>query len=282
MSQPICLITGATEGVGRATALALAKEGFRVVVAARSRQKADAVRAEIEAKAGVEADSILVDLASLKQVRRAAETFAARHSRLDVLLNNAGVFGTSRTLTEDGFETTFQVNYLSHFLLTLLLLGSIKASAPSRIVNVSSEAHTTARMYFDDLQLVRGYNAFKSYGQSKLAQVLFTHELAKRLGGTGVDAYCVHPGAVATNWGRNAGSWLSIGVRLAAPFEANPRKGARTSVYVSSEPSLEGTSGKYYVDSRESKSSDRSYDDAAASRLWDVSCQMLGIAADSY
>jgi len=247
-------------------------------LACRSKEKGEAALAEMRQKSGNGSVELMtVDLASLESVRKLASEFLGSHSRLGVLINNAGLILTKRSVTVDGFETTFQVNYLSHFLLTHLLLDELKASAPSRIVNVSSDAHTSAKVRFDDLQGSASYNAFRAYGQSKLAQVLYTHELARRLVGTHVDVNCVHPGAVASNWGRNTGDWLSFGLRLASIFELSPAKGAETSIYLASEPSLEGVSGRYFTGKREAKSSEASYDDAVAKRLWDISCQMLGI-----
>jgi len=273
----LCPITGANSGIGRETSLALARLGYTVVMACRSRDKGEVALAEVRQKAGSNSVELMeVDLADLATVKKLAADYQASHPRLDVLVNNAGLILTKRTMTVDGFETTFQVNYLSHFLLTHLLLDELKSSAPSRIVSVSSSAHAPGHIHFDDLQCASGYSAFKSYGQSKLAQVLFTYELARRLNGTGVDVNCFHPGAVATNWGRNPGSWLSFGLRLFSAFEASPRKGAATSIYVASEPSLQGVTGKYFAHSRETKSSPESYDLDEAKRLWDVSLQLLG------
>ena len=273
------LITGANSGIGKETALGLARLGFDVAMACRSREKGEEAMDEIRQKSGSKSLELMsVDLADLASVRKLAGEYISGHRRLDVLVNNAGLILTKRTTTVDGFETTFQVNYLSHFLLTNLLLDELKKDAPSRIVNVSSDAHTSGHIYFDDLQCANGYSAFKSYGQSKLAQVLFTYELARRLAGTKVDVNCLHPGAVASNWGRHPGSWLSFGLRLASVFEISPAKGAETPIYLASEPKLGGVSGKYFAKKREAKSSPASYDQDAGRRLWNVSCQLLGMA----
>ena len=197
-----------------------------------------------------------------------------------MLVNNAGLILGDRRVTKDGFETTFVVNYLSHFLLTNLLLGVIKSSAPSRIINVSSDAHTTGHIDFDDLQGEKKYGATRSYSQSKLAQVLFTHELARRLQGTGVTVNSVHPGAVATNWGRHSVGAMSVGIRLFSPLMASPQKGAETSIYLASSPEVAQVTGDYFVKKKETRSSAESYDDAEAAKLWKVSLALAGLPDD--
>ena len=280
MSDKTCLVTGASSGIGKETALGLARLGFSVVLACRNRERGHAALDYIRQKTGSSAlELIMVDLADLGSVRRMAAEYLETRDRTDVLVNNAGLILTKRSVTVDGFETTFQVNYLSHFLLTRLLLDSLKRSAPSRIINVSSGAHTSGHIRFDDLQCARGYNAFKAYGQSKLAQVLFTYELSRRTSGKRVDVNCLHPGAVATNWGRGGGDWLSFGLRLASVFEMSPQRGAETSLFLASDPRLEGVSGKYFTNKKETESSAESHDIDEARRLWDESCRLLGIQA---
>jgi len=274
----VCMITGGNSGIGKYTALGLAKMGATVVMVCRDGSKGEAARDEIVALTGSgkeKVDLILADLASMESVRKLADTFMARYERLHVLINNAGVILSKRSVTADGLETTFEVNYLSHFLLTNLLLGVLRASAPSRIINVSSGAHTGGHIDFDDLQGERGYRGTKAYSQSKLAQVLFTYELAKRLKGTGVTVNCVHPGAVATNWGRNSGGAMGFVLRLAGPFELSPEKGADTSVYLASSPDLADVTGRYFTKRKEVASSKESHDELEAQRLWQVS---LGLA----
>ena len=278
--EKLSLITGANSGIGKETAVGLARKGFAVVMACRNRQKGEAALRDVRLRSGSSSvELMMLDLADLSSVRRLAAEFLDTHRRLDVLINNAGVILTKRSVTVDGFETTFQVNYLSHFLLTRLLLDRVEQSSPSRIVNVSSRAHFRGSIHFDDLQCSRGYSAFKSYGQSKLAQVLFTYELARRLAGTGVDVNCVHPGSVASRWGRGKRDWLSFGLAIASVFETRPEKAAETTIMVASDPSLQGVTGRYFANRKESRSSSRSHDMETARRLWDVSCHLLGMDA---
>lgn len=219
---------------------------------------------------------MLADLSSFASVRRLAAAFLETKSPLHVLINNAGLILGKRTVTQDGLEATFEVNYLSHFLLTNLLLERLKESAPARVINVSSDAHTGGHMDFDDLQEERGYSALRAYSQSKLAQVLSTYELAKRLQGTGVTVNCVHPGFVASNWGTRSVGLFSLGVRLAHPFALSPEKGADTVVYLASSPVVANVSGKYFTKRKSIASSRDSMDESAARRLWDISEKLIG------
>ncbi len=272
MKTKTCMITGATSGIGKATALGLAKLGATLVLVSRKRERGESALREIVQESGNPNLSLLVaDLGSQKAVRQLAKDFVGTHERLDVLINNAGVFLTKRSLTEDGLETTFAVNHLAPFLITNLLLDTIKTSAPSRIVTVSSAAHQGEVIDFDDLQGERHYSGFDAYGQSKLANILFTHELARRLQGTGVTANCLHPGVVRTNLGSHNGLIYRTGYRLVSLFFASPEKGSRTSVYLASSPEVEGVSGKYFVNKKERESSPESSDEAAAQRLWQIS-----------
>ena len=271
------MVTGANSGIGFVIARELAGMGCAVVLVCRNQSKGEMARDEINKATGNQSvDLMMADLASLNSVRKLAQDFKQKYQKLQILVNNAGLIIGKRVLTPDGLETTFEVNYLSHFLLTQLLLDTLKASAPSRIVNVSSEAHFSGHMNFNDLQEENGYSAMKSYCQSKLAQVLFTYELAERLKGTGVTVNCVHPGAVRTNWGDEAGA-LGIGIRIARPFMLSPEKGAETPVYVATSPDLEGVSAKYFSKKKDTKSSKESYVAGERKKLWDVSMKLSGL-----
>jgi NAD(P)-dependent dehydrogenase (short-subunit alcohol dehydrogenase family) len=275
------MITGSSSGIGKETAVALAGMGASVFMVCRDPAKGEAARKEVVSRSGASDERVtlmIADLASLDSVRQLAKDFLGKNQKLDVLINNAGLILGERSLTKDGFETTFEVNYLSHFLLSNLLLGAIKSAAPSRIINVSSEAHFRGHIDFEDLQGEKRFGASKSYSQSKLAQVLFTHELAKRLAGTGVTVNSLHPGVVATNWGRHSVGAMSVGIRLASPFMTSPKKGAETSIYLASSPDVSGVTGKYFSKRREEKSSDESFDEAVALRLWNVSLVLAGLS----
>jgi retinol dehydrogenase-12 len=274
--EPICLITGATEGVGRATALELAKRGFRVVVAARSQAKADALKAEIEAKASAQADSILADLASLEQVRKLAETFDARYPRLDVLINNAGVVLPARSETEDGFETTFQVNYLSHFLLTRLLLRKLELSGHGRIVNLSSSIYSIGKFIPANLQSERRYSALGSYSASKLLVLMFTRELALRLAESRTTANAVHPGIVRTQMMLAIPGALRVIAYLSLPFSVSPEAGARTSVHVATSPEVADVSGAYFVNRKRVPVKNKYDTPENRAHLWELSLKAAG------
>src|SRR2546426_8995160 len=234
----VVLVTGATSGIGAATAIGLARMGATLALGVRDAKKADAARGEIARETGnTTLDLPLLDLASFRSIRRFAESFKSRHAPLDVLVNNAGIFTRHRHVTEDGLESQFQVNYLGPFLLTMLLLDPLKARAPSRIVNVSSEAHRGASIDFEDLQGERKYSGYRAYGQSKLAQILFTHELARRLQGTGVTVNALHPGVIRTNLGIGG---ASVVVRFVRMFFKGPAKGAETPIYLATSPDVEG------------------------------------------
>ncbi len=279
MDDKICLITGGTGGIGKETAVGLARLGATVVIVSRNRDRGKAAVEEIRRRSqNHRVGMLLADLASLEQVRDLATAFRAEYPALHVLINNAGAIFSPRAETPDGYEMTFAVNHLSHFLLTHLLLDMLKASAPSRIVNVASGAHFGARIHFDDLMLTRSYRPFEAYRQSKLANILFTYELARRLEGTGVTANCLHPGVVATGFGRNTGWFFRNLVKVGAFLLSTPEEGARTSIYVASSPTLERISGKYFDRCREKRSSRASYDEEAARRLWEVSEKLVGIS----
>jgi NAD(P)-dependent dehydrogenase (short-subunit alcohol dehydrogenase family) len=278
-----CMITGANSGIGKAAASGLAKMGAKIVMVCRDASRGEDARTEILRASGARSEDVslmVADLASLESVRKLASDFLQTKQPLHVLMNNAGLILGKRTVTKDGLETTFVVNYLSHFLLTGLLLGTLKANAPSRIINVSSDAHTGGHIDFDDLQEEKSYSALRSYSQSKLAQVLFTFELAKKLQGTGVTVDAVHPGVVATNWGTHSAGLLGIGVRLAHPFMMGAEKGADTLVYLASSPQVVDVTGKYFTKRRAVPSSKESTDEPAAKRLWDVSLKLAKMETD--
>lgn len=274
----VYLITGATAGIGLATARALAERGGKVVLVGRNPQKGAATLAALQEQTGnSRLDYLNADLSSQAEVRRLAAAFQERCNRLDVLINNAGGAFLRRELTVDGIERTFALNHLSYFLLTNLLLDTLKASAPSRIVNVSSGSHRQARLDFDDLQLSRGYRVMRAYGQSKLANILFTYELARRLEGTGVTASALHPGMVATNIGKNNGWLARLVINLWHLTALSPDEGAETVVYLATSPEVEGVSGKYFVRCRAVPSAPITYDREVARRLWEVSAAMVGL-----
>jgi NAD(P)-dependent dehydrogenase (short-subunit alcohol dehydrogenase family) len=246
MNERVCLITGGTEGIGKATAIGLARKGLRIVLAARNPAKAEAVKREIALATGrTDTDHVVADLTSLRQVHELAETFKQRYPRLDVLINNAGIFMPMRRLTEDGYESTYQVNYLSQFMLTQLLLDELAKSPDGRIVNLSSSAYTLGRFDPDNLQSERQFSTFAAYAASKLFMLMFTIELAERLRGTNVTAYAVHPGVVRTQMMLRAPGFFRLIAYLALPFALSPQKGAATTVYVAGSPNVRSESGKY-------------------------------------
>jgi NAD(P)-dependent dehydrogenase (short-subunit alcohol dehydrogenase family) len=273
-----CLVTGATSGIGEETALGLARAGARVVVVGRSRERGEAAVARLRAKSGnPRVELLLADLSSLAELRRLAAEVEATCPALHVLVNNAGLVNLRRETTADGFEAMFATNHLAYFLLTLLLLPRLRASAPARIVNVASEAHRYAALDLDDLQSERRYGAMRTYAQSKSANILFTRELARRLEGSGVTANCVHPGAVATRLGKNNG-WLGRGVTaLLRPFFLSPAQGARCSLWAATAPELAATSGRYFVKQREVEPAPAARDPELALRLWERSAALCGL-----
>jgi retinol dehydrogenase 12 len=280
LSGKVILVTGATEGIGRVTAERLAGMGTQVIILGRNPSKTAAVAAAIRQSTGARVEVLVADLSILAQVHGAAQEFLAHHNRLDVLVNNAGAIFTSRQVSADGYEMTFALNHLGYFLLSMLLLDTLKASAPARIVNVSSGAHQVASLDFSDLQSEKSYTAFGAYGRSKLANIYFTYELARRLEGSGVTANCLHPGFVATNFGASNGGIFRPIFRLGQIFALSPEKGAQTSIYLASSPAVDGVSGKYFDRKRAVASSSVSYDREAAARLWAISLQMTGLKED--
>jgi NAD(P)-dependent dehydrogenase (short-subunit alcohol dehydrogenase family) len=274
------MVTGATSGIGAVTALELARLGGRVVIVGRSPERCEATVARIrQATGNPDVEYLLADLSSQAQIRSLARQFPEKYERLDVLVNNAGGVFLHRRVTVDGYEMTFALNHLNYFLLTLLLLDWLKASAPARIVNVASNSHRGKRLDFDDLQGEKRYNGMRAYGQSKLANVLFTYELARRLEGSGVTANALHPGFVYTEIWDTLNPWLRplvAGViRLVA---LPPEEGAKTSIYLATSPEVEGVNGKYFTLQKQVTSDPASYDEAAARLLWERSLQMVGLA----
>lgn len=278
MTGKICLVTGASSGIGTTTALGLARMNATVVLVCRSHQKGEATIARIGKETNnTTSDLLLADLASLEQIRDLVERFQKKYDRLDVLINNAGLIARNRQTTEDGFEMQFAVNHLAPFLLTNLLLDTLKGSAPSRVVTVSSTAHTGGTIRFDDLQSERRYTAWGAYGQSKLANILFTKELARRLEETGVTANCLHPGVVRTGILRNLNPILRAAALPFGIFFMGPEKGARTTLYLATAPELQNVSGKYFAKEAEAPVSLEANDPEIAKRLWDVSEELTGL-----
>lgn len=267
----VVLVTGATSGIGEQTARALAGRGATVVVNGRDPDRCQATIRRIQEEFdGAAVEPLVGDLSNRDGVRGVGEAFRARHDRLDVLVNNAGAMFWNRQETSDGLERTFALNHLSYFQLTNLLLDVLKASAPSRVVSVSSALHRSAQLDFDDLHAKKSYSAMRVYGQSKLANVLFTYELARRLEGSGVTANCLHPGVTATNFGKGRGM-TATALWLFTRFVQGAEQGARTSVYLATSPDVERVSGKYFEKKKPVASSPLSHDEATARRLWDVS-----------
>ena len=269
------LVTGATNGIGLVTARELAGLGAQVTIVSRNAEKCAAVAGLITSDTGNPVEFIAADLSTLAGVMQAAAGFKQRHTQLHVLVNNAGGFFIKRIITSDGFEMTFALNHLGYFLLTNLLLDVLKASAPARIVNVASGLHRNAKLDFDNLQGEKHYAGFRAYGQSKLANVLFTYELARRLEGSGVTANAAHHGYVNTGLSLNNGSFFRVFAKLSARlFGRPPEEGARTSIYLASSPEVEGVTGKYFADCQPIQSSPRSYDEELAKKLWQVSLEL--------
>ena len=276
MNGKICLVTGGTNGIGKATVQALAQIGATVVIVGRNAPRTAQLVEEIRISSGNKnVDSLLADLSSQQEVRKLAEEFKSKYSHLHILLNNAGGYFLKRQLSVDGIEMTFALNHLAYFLLTNLLLDTLKASAPARIINVSSGAHTSGKIEFDNLQGERDYRP-SAYDNSKLANILFTMELARRLEGSGVTVNALHPGFVATGFAKNNGKLIAAVVSLFAPLVArSPAKGAETSIYLASSRSVEGITGKYFYDSHEVPAAPQATDRVVARKLWEVSAEMV-------
>lgn len=274
------VITGGNSGVGKATAVALAGAGARVVITARDEARGRRAVDDIRRASGSDSvDLVVFDLGDLGAVRHGARQLLDRCEQIHVLVNNAGLVLSHRTETKDGLEATFAINHLGPFLLTRELIGCLEESSPARVVNVASTAHRSARrgLDFDDLQSERHYAGMRAYSRSKLANILFTTELARRLSGTGVTANCVHPGTVGTGFARDgdASGLLAFGVKLIKPFILTPEQGARTSVYLASSPEISEVTGRYFIKCRPRKPSAAARDEASAARLWRVSEELI-------
>jgi NAD(P)-dependent dehydrogenase (short-subunit alcohol dehydrogenase family) len=273
-----CVVTGATSGIGRVAAAEFARCGARVVIVGRSRERGRHTLMEIMRDTGnTQVDLILADLSSQADVRRVAADVGARYPQIDVLVNNAGAIFRRREESVDGIEMTLALNHLGYFLLTNLLLDTLRSSAPCRIVNVASGAHRRARLDLDDLQSRRRYRAWRAYSNSKLCNLLFTYELARRLEGTGITVNALHPGTVATRFGSNNPGPMRRMMVFGRPFLRTPERGAETIVHLALAPELASSTGGYFVDERTHRSSRASHDAAVAARLWDLSAELTGI-----
>jgi NAD(P)-dependent dehydrogenase (short-subunit alcohol dehydrogenase family) len=267
------LITGATNGIGLAAAEALAALGANLAIVGRSKTRTRIASARIRAAAGRGATlaTFIADLSSQASVRRLAAEVLARYPKLDVLVNNAGAMYGTRQLTKDGIELTWAVNHLAPFLLSKLLLHRLKESAPARIITTASQAHQGAHIPFDDLNAERSYRSFGRYCETKLANILFTTELARRLEGTGVTANCFHPGLVATGFNRNNGLLMNLGMTILRPVARSPEKGAETLVWLATSPDVANVSGVYFFDQEQRPPSPEAQDREIARRLWELS-----------
>ena len=278
MGGKVVLITGGTSGIGKAAATALAGMGATVVITGRNEERGKRALQEIREESGNDGvELILADLTVQDEVRRLAEELRERHNQLEVLVNNAGLVLSERTETPDGIETQLAINHLAPFLLTNLLLDLLKESAPSRIVTVSSDAHRWAKIDLDDLQSRKRYRGMQVYGKTKLANIMFTYELAERLEGTGVTANCMHPGGVNTNFGNNQGGPMNLLFRIFKPFMRSPEQGADTLIYLASSPEVKGMTGKYLADRKVKAASDAAYDETTRKRLWEASEELTGL-----
>ncbi|MFW9908108.1 MAG: SDR family oxidoreductase [Candidatus Thorarchaeota archaeon] len=279
MNGKVCIVTGANCGIGKETTLGLARKDATVVMLVRNEEKGTEAQKEIISESGNDSvDMMLCDLSSLVQIRQFSNAFSTKYGRLDVLVNNAGAVYSKRDVTPDGFERSLAVNYLAPFVLTNELLPLLKASSPSRIVNLTSGLHGRAEVNLENLQSEGKYKGMNAYQNSKLMVLLFTYALARRLEGTGVTANAVSPGFVATNLGRSSGSRMnSIMFGMMKPFQLTPAEGAQTSIYVASAPELEGVTGKHFTKSQEKTSSPSSLDIDLQEKLWTTTEKMLGM-----
>ncbi len=278
MKGKTIVATGATSGIGEVAVLALAGLGARIVFIARDEARAQATMQKLQAKApGLDHRLHLADLSSMAETRKVGAAIAASEPRIDVLINNAGALFSQRQVTPEGLELTFALNHMAYFVLTETLREKLVASAPARIVSTSSAAHQDVSLEFDDLQSSKGYNGLRVYGRSKLANILFTRELARRLAATGVTANCLHPGAVATRFGDASGGWVGRLLPVVRLFFISPEKGADTIIFLASSPEVEKTTGQYFVKRKITEPSAAAHDDVAAKRLWTESEKLPGL-----
>lgn len=284
MNGKVVMITGANSGIGKHTAIALAKMGATIIMVCRNGKRGEKALEDIKEK--TKSDKIelfLADLADQNSIAAMVVNFKKKYDKLHVLINNAGLFLTKRSTTFEGYESTFAINHLGHFLLTYLLLDTLKASAPVRIINVASAAHNFAKINFDDINMENNYSAIRAYANSKLYNILFTYELARRLGNTGITVNALHPGTVRTNFGKNNdGKLFKLLFKFFGLFMIGAKKGARTSIYLANSANVENKTGKYYVKRKERKSSKISYDRSVQERLWQISENLTHISYSKY
>ncbi len=278
----VCMVTGATAGIGLETARALASQGATLIIVGRNQAKTQATVDTLHRETGAQVNYLLADLSSQADIRQLVDAFERSYDRLDVLVNNAGAYFAKRQESPDGIELTWALNHLNYFMLTGLLLDVLRftgsAAAPARIVNVSSDAHRGSVINFDDVQGVQEYSGWRAYAQSKLANIMFTYALARRLGAAPVTANTLHPGVVASNFAANNGLLGTVARKVMDVFSISPREGAATSVYLASSPEVRTVSGNYFVKCRPVASSQRSYDHAAQERLWSLSETLIGMS----
>jgi NAD(P)-dependent dehydrogenase (short-subunit alcohol dehydrogenase family) len=280
MQGKVCVVTGATSGIGLVAAERLGAMGARLVLVGRDRARGEAALARLKERVpGVTARMHYGDLSRLAEMNRVASDIAAAEPRIDVLINNAGALFQERGVTDDGLERTFALNHMAYFVLSNRLKNQLAAAAPARIVSVASDAHRGNIIDFTDLQAEHHYRGFTVYGRSKLANILFTRELARRLSGTGITANCLHPGFVASRFGDNNGGLFRLGLGLAKRFAISPEKGAETIVYLASSPEVATVSGGYFAKCRPAKPTTAGQDDTAARRLWEESARIAKMPA---
>ena len=278
MKNKIVLITGANSGIGKATAIKLATMGAHIVMLCRNKERGETARQDIiQTSDNKNIELILIDLADLISVRKAAEDIKAKYDHIDVMINNAGGYFTERKTSKDGYECTFAMNHLGHFLLTNLLLDELKAAVNARLINLSSDIHKKGHIIFDDLMTEKKYKGFGVYSHAKLANILFTKELSRRLHDTDITVNTLHPGIVRTNFTADSGRFIRFMMTIMGSLLKSPEKGAETSVYLASSKDVAGISGKYFVNRKEKKSSPESCNEEVAKKLWKMSCELTGL-----
>lgn len=278
MGSKICIITGVTSGMGLATAMALARQGYTLGIVCRNEQKGKVILETIKKNTSNDRVTLFIaDLSVISEIRKIAAEIYKRFPAIDILINNAGVINPVRILTVDGYESTFALNHLGYFLLTILLMPALKAAPKGRIVSVASQAGMIGSIHFDDLHFNNGYSSMKAYAQSKLANIMFTYELARKLSGSTVTANCLHPGVVRTNFGKELKGFLGWIFKKFTGLMRTAEKGAETIIWLATSPDVEGISGKYFKDKKEIRSNKSSYDIAFQQRLWQVSEQLCGL-----